>query len=77
MLGNFENVGYAKKGKECLYNIKMMEEKETIIAAGMGAISKIYYPEEDRIERVPNVKSLMEYIDRVDEMIERKRRFIS
>jgi len=66
MLGNFENVGYAKEGKECLYNIKMMEEKETIIAAGMGAISKIYYPEEDRIERVPNVKSLQEYMDRVD-----------
>ena len=77
MLGNFENVGYAKEGKECLYNIKMMEEKETIIAAGMGAISKIFYPEEDRIERVPNVKSLQEYMDRVDEMIERKRKFIS
>lgn len=77
MLGNFENVGYAKKGKECLYNIKMMEEKETIIAAGMGAVSKVYYPEEDRIERVPNVKSLKEYVDRVDEMIERKRKFIS
>jgi len=77
MLGNFENVGYAKKDKECLYNIKMMEEKETIIAAGMGAISKIYYPKEDRIERVPNVKSLVEYIDRVDEMIERKRNFLS
>ena len=77
MLGNFENIGYAKKDKECLYNIKMMEEKETIIAAGMGAISKIYYPQEDRIERVPNVKSLKEYIDRVDEMIEKKRSFLS
>lgn len=77
MLGNFENVGYAKKEKECLYNIKMMEEKETIIAAGMGAISKIYYPKEDRIERVPNVKSLQEYIDRIDEMLARKRSFLS
>jgi len=77
MLGNLENIGYAKKDKECLYNIKMMEEKETIIAAGMGAISKIYYPQEDRIERVPNVKSLKEYIDRVDEMIEKKRSFLS
>lgn len=77
MLGNFENIGYAKKGTECLYNIKMMEEKETIIAAGMGAISKIYYPREDRIERVPNVKSLKEYIDRIDEMLERKKKFIT
>lgn len=77
MLGNFENIGYAKKGKECIYNIKMMEEKETIIAAGMGAISKIYFPNEDRIERVPNFKSLNEYINRIDEMIERKKRFLS
>lgn len=77
MLGNFENIGYAKKGKECIYNIKMMEEKETILAAGMGGISKIYYPKEDRIERVPNVKSLTEYISRIDEMIERKKIFLS
>lgn len=77
MLGNFENVGYAKRGKECIYNIKMMEEKETILAAGMGGISKIYYPEEDRIERVPNIKSLAEYLLRVDEMVERKKCFLS
>jgi len=77
MLGNFENVGYAKKNKECIYNIKMMEEKETILAAGMGGISKIYYPHEDRIERVPNIKSLNEYLTRIDEMVERKRSFLS
>jgi len=77
MLGNFENVGYAKKNKECIYNIKMMEEKETILAAGMGGISKIYYPEEDRIERVPNIKNLNEYLLRVDEMVERKKIFLS
>lgn len=73
ILGNFENVGYAKKDKECIYNIKMMEEKETVLAAGMGAISKIYFPKEDRIERVPNVKSLNEYLTRVHEMVERKK----
>lgn len=77
ILGNLENVGYAKKGSECIYNIKMMEEKETIIAVGMGAVSKIYYPKEDRIERVPNVRSLEEYINRVEEMIERKKHFLS
>lgn len=77
ILGNFENVGYAKKNKECIYNIKMMEEKETILAAGMGAISKIYFPKEDRIERVPNVKSLNEYLTRVPEMIERKKAILS
>lgn len=72
ILGNFENIGYAKKGKECIYNIKMMEEKETIMAAGMGAVSKVFFQKENRIERVPNVKSLEEYLNRIDEMIERK-----
>lgn len=72
MMGNFENVGYAMEGKECIYNIKMMEEKETVIGLGMGAVSKIYFPKEDRIERIPNVKSLEEYLKRVDEMVNRK-----
>lgn len=72
ILGNLENIGYAKEGKECIYNIKMMEEKETVIGCGMGAVSKIYFPREDRIERVPNVKSLEEYLARTDEMLDRK-----
>lgn len=72
ILGNFENIGYSLEGKECIYNIRMMEEKETIMAAGMGAVSKIFFPMENRIERVPNVKSLEEYLNRVDEMVERK-----
>mgnify|MGYP001279735139 CR=1 FL=1 len=71
-MGNFENIGYAKEGKECIYNIAMMEEKETIVAAGMGAVSKIFFPKENRIERIPNVKSLEEYLKRTEEMVERK-----
>ena len=77
ILGNFENIGYSLEGKECIYNIKMMEEKETIMAAGMGAVSKIFFPRENRIERVPNVKSLEEYLSRVYEMVERKYKAIS
>lgn len=73
MLGNFENVGYASKGKECVYNIEIMEEKQSIIALGAGAITKIVYENGKRIDRVPNVKSLEDYINRIDEMIERKR----
>ncbi|MGL4344148.1 MAG: coproporphyrinogen dehydrogenase HemZ [Cellulosilyticaceae bacterium] len=73
MLGNFENVGYAKPGYECIYNIEIMEEKQSIIAAGAGAITKMVYQKGDRIDRVPNVKSLEDYIGRIDEMIERKR----
>lgn len=73
MLGNFENVGYTKEGYACIYNIEIMEEKESIIAAGAGAITKMVYQKGERIDRIPNVKSLKDYIERIDEMIERKR----
>lgn len=76
MLGNFENVGYAKPGYECIYNIEIMEEKQSIIAAGAGAITKMVFDDGQRIERVPNVKSLEDYITRIDEMIERKRNYM-
>ena len=72
MAGNFENVGYAKPKKEGIYNILIMEELQTIVAAGAGATTKIVFPEENRIERVENVKDVVNYINRIDEMIERK-----
>ncbi|WP_283594863.1 coproporphyrinogen dehydrogenase HemZ [Paraclostridium bifermentans] len=72
MLGNLENIGYAKEGFECIYNIQIMEEKQSNLAVGAGAISKYVYVDEDRIERTDNVKNVEIYIDRVDEMIERK-----
>ncbi|SHH14007.1 coproporphyrinogen dehydrogenase HemZ [Tepidibacter thalassicus] len=72
MLGNLENIGYSKRGFECIYNIQIMEEKQSIFALGAGAISKIVYLDENRIERVPNVKNLEHYIKRVDEMIQKK-----
>ena len=73
MLGNFENVGYSKPGRECIYNIEIMEEKESIIALGAGAITKMVYQNGERIDRIPNVKNLDEYLSRIDEMIDRKR----
>lgn len=73
MVGNFENVGYCKSGKEGVYNIQIMEEKQTILAAGAGASTKTVDPATDRIERVFNVKSIEDYIGRIDEMIARKR----
>ena len=72
MAGNFENVGYSVPGKEGLYNIEIMEERQTILAFGAGGVSKVYFPEENRLERVPNVKGAKEYLDRIDEMIARK-----
>lgn len=76
MSGNYENVGYCKKDSACIYNVRIMEEKQTIIALGAGAISKVYYPFENRLERVPNVSNYEIYIERIDEMIERKRNLI-
>ena len=76
IMGNFENVGYSKEGMECIYNMAIMEEKETIIGAGMGSVSKIFFPKENRLERIPNFKSIEEYMERTDELIERKRRWI-
>ena len=73
MVGNFENVGYCHPGKEGVYNVQIMEEKQTILAAGAGASTKTVDPETDRIERVFNVKSIEDYIGRIDEMIERKK----
>ena len=73
MLGNLENIGYAKKGYECIYNMQIMEEKQSNYALGAGSISKFVYVDEDRIERVENVKNVEQYIDRVEEMIERKK----
>lgn len=70
---NQENVAYAKPGKECLYNIFIMEELQSILALGSGGSSKIVFPEENRMERVENVKSVDDYIGRIDEMIRRKK----
>ncbi len=73
MSGNFENVGYAKEGCFGIYNILIMEEKQSIVALGAGSISKRVYPN-GRIERCENVKDVASFIERIDEMIERKRK---
>lgn len=73
MTGNFENVGYAKEGKNGIYNILIMEEKQSIVALGAGSISKAVYPD-GRIERCDNVKDVALYIEKIGEMIERKRK---
>ncbi|MBQ3661956.1 MAG: coproporphyrinogen dehydrogenase HemZ [Firmicutes bacterium] len=72
MAGNFENVGWCRPGTASLYNIRIMEEDQTIVAMGAGAISKVYFPAENRLERVPNVSNYQIYIERIDEMIARK-----
>lgn len=76
MAGNFENVGYAAPGKSCIYNVLIMEEQQTIIGCGAGTTTKRLFAEENRIERAENVKDVEQYIERIDEMIKRKRKLL-
>jgi len=71
-VGNLENVGYSKKGYECLYNVYIMDETHTILACGASAVTKMREPNGDYIERIFNYKYPYEYIDRFDEIITRK-----
>lgn len=72
MSGNFENVGYAKEGKAGIYNILIMEEVQSIVALGAGTVTKRVY-NDGRIERCDNVKDVDLYMEKIDEMIERKK----
>lgn len=72
MLGNFENVGYCKPHCQCIYNVQIMEEKQTIIALGAGGSTKLYNSKTNELERIFNVKSIEDYTGRIDEMLERK-----
>lgn len=76
ILDNLENVAYAKPGTACLYNMRIMEERQTIIAMGAGGGSKVWYPREEKLRRVYNVSNHEVYIERIDDMIERKRKGI-
>lgn len=76
MAGNFENVGYALPGKAGIYNILIMEEKQTIVALGAGSTTKAVFPD-GRIERCDNVKDIDQYLTRIDEMIDRKRKLLA
>ncbi|MGB5824181.1 MAG: coproporphyrinogen dehydrogenase HemZ [Proteocatella sp.] len=73
ILGGFENVGFAKENKESWYNIVIMEELQNILAFGSGSVSRFVYPSENRIERVSNIKNLESYIDKIEDMINKKR----
>lgn len=72
--GSLENVGWAKTGTECIYNIFMMEECHTILSCGGGAVTKLKAPNGDEIERIFNFKYPFEYISGFEELVERKKR---
>lgn len=72
MVGNLENVGWSKKGFESLYNVYVMDETHTILACGSGGVTKLKRNNPDYLERIFNFKYPYEYIDRFDELIQRK-----
>lgn len=72
--GNLENTGWCKENTECLYNIFMMEECHTVLAAGAGAVTKLKAASDERLERIFNFKYPFEYISGFGELLERKKR---
>ena len=73
--GNNENVGWTKKGKACVYNVDVMEETADNLAVGANAVSKRVFNEKGLITRFASQKDLKTYIEKVDEIIEKKRKF--
>ncbi len=74
--GNLENVGFSKVGKEGIYNVLMMEEVQTIVAAGAGTVSKKVLSEKE-ISRCDTAKDIGLYMDQIDEMLARKKELFS
>lgn len=75
ILANLENVGFSKPGHESIYNMRIMEERHPIVALGAGASSKLIDMQTQKFERQANIKGVEAYIERVDEMIEKKRNY--
>ena len=74
MRGNLENVGYAVPGKECIYNVDMMEEAVSIMAHGAGAMTKrVFLGRDLRVERLPAPKDISTYRNKLSAFLEEKR----
>ena len=73
MSGSLENVGWAKPGKENMYNICMMEELHSVLSLGGGGVTKLVDRETGVIQRVPNPKFPHEYMEQLPHILEQKR----
>ncbi|HOH89862.1 MAG TPA: coproporphyrinogen dehydrogenase HemZ, partial [Bacillota bacterium] len=69
---NLENIGFSKKGFECIYNMQIIEERQTIVAFGADAVTKVVINSENRIERQHNIKDIKLYIENIEAMIRKK-----
>lgn len=76
MAGNQENVGYSREGCEGLYNILMMGDFQDVWAVGAGAVTKLLSPDRKEGKRIDTVKNVDQYIERINEMIERKSKIL-
>ena len=76
-IGALENVGWCLPGTHSIYNIRIMEDRQTVIGLGTGAVGKVYYPDEDRLERIANVSNYKIYSERFEEMLSRKDEYYS
>ena len=77
MLGNLENIGYTKEGHESIYNIAIMEERESIIGLGLASSSKICNSKDHSIKNILNFKDLKSYLERTEDLIARKRKALT
>ncbi len=71
MSGSFENVGWTLPGKDCLYNIYMMEEVHTILSLGGGGMNKVNLPD-GTLQRFHNPKFPEQYITQIDSVLKQK-----
>ncbi len=76
-VSNQENTGWAKSGKEGLYNVYIMDETHTILGCGAGAVTKLKEPDSDQLSRIFNFKFPYEYIARFDQMLARKEQVVT
>ncbi|HPA53969.1 MAG TPA: coproporphyrinogen dehydrogenase HemZ, partial [Bacillota bacterium] len=72
MVQNLENIGFSKKGFECIYNMQIIEERQTIVAFGADAVTKVVINSENRLERQHNIKDIKLYIENIEAMIRKK-----
>jgi len=72
MVGNLENVGLTLAEHKCLYNIRMMGDRHSIVAIGAGSVSKLVSAMDGSVERLANAKGVEDYIGRIDALIEQK-----
>ena len=71
MSGSFENIGWSRDQKDCLYNIYMMEELHTIVSLGGGGMNKVNLPD-GTLQRFHNPKFPEQYIELLPSVLRQK-----